>query len=47
MADMHSALPGTPDQGDGPAGEMYRIRSSSQIERDKQIGAAGELFVSA
>jgi len=47
MADMHSALPGTPDQGDGPAGETYRIRSSSQIERDKQIGAAGELFVSA
>jgi len=47
MADMRAALPGTPDQDDDDSGETYRIRSSSQIERDKQIGAAGELFVSA
>lgn len=28
------------------AAEPYRMRSTSQLERDKQVGAAGELFVS-
>ncbi|KAK1753770.1 hypothetical protein QBC47DRAFT_303960 [Echria macrotheca] len=46
MAAMRSALPGTDEQSDSATGERYRIRSTSQIERDKQIGAAGELFVS-
>jgi hypothetical protein len=47
MAAMRSALPGIGGYTDNDsAGERYRIRSASQMERDKQIGAAGELFVS-
>jgi hypothetical protein len=29
-----------------PVWEPYRVRSTSQLERDRQVGAAGELFVS-
>ncbi|KAF4973514.1 hypothetical protein FSARC_211 [Fusarium sarcochroum] len=47
MTGMSSALPvlGT-DHGsyDGP-GSIYRFRSTSQLERDKKIGVAGELYV--
>ncbi|KAK4173636.1 hypothetical protein QBC36DRAFT_53569 [Triangularia setosa] len=43
MSNLRAALPGGVNQG-GPEGETYRIRSVSQMERDKQIGAAGELF---
>jgi hypothetical protein len=31
---------------EGTVMETYRLRSTSQLERDKRIGAAGELFVS-
>ena len=45
MSALHAALPGVPADNDAAA-EAYRLRSTSQIERDKRIGAAGELFVS-
>lgn len=44
MSAMHAAL----EQimlGEEDATEPFRLRSITQIERDKQIGAAGELFV--
>lgn len=44
MSNVRAALPGGTNQ-DGSEGETYQIRSASQVERDKQIGAAGELFV--
>lgn len=44
MSNVRAALPGGTNQG-GSEGETYQIRSASQMERDKQIGAAGELFV--
>jgi hypothetical protein len=48
MASMQNALNGVLEEDgaetfDGP----FRLRSESQIERDKKIGAAGELFVSS
>jgi hypothetical protein len=45
MSALNAALPGSPGDNDAAA-ELYRLRSTSQIERDKRIGAAGELFVS-
>ena len=45
MSALNAALPETADDNDAAA-ESYRFRSTSQIERDKRIGAAGELFVS-
>ena len=45
MSALHAALPGFLADNDAAA-ETYRLRSTSQIERDKRIGAAGELFVS-
>ena len=45
MSALRAALPGVPADNNAAA-EAYRLRSTSQIERDKRIGAAGELFVS-
>lgn len=45
MSTVLAALPGNTGN-DESAAESYCIRSSSQIERDKKIGTAGELFVS-
>ncbi|KAK0705957.1 hypothetical protein B0T26DRAFT_679718 [Lasiosphaeria miniovina] len=33
------------EEAGGGAADRYRLRSTSQLERDKRIGAAGELFV--
>lgn len=46
--DMHGMLHVLPPSGEEEAvlpGDSLRVRSSSQLERDKKIGAAGELFV--
>jgi len=49
MLPLQAALMG-PDSGDdsdegGDDGRAYRLPSTNKLERDKQIGAAGELFV--
>jgi hypothetical protein len=44
MRAISDSLP-TEDDTDNP-GEYFGLRSSEKIERDKKIGAAGELFVS-
>jgi hypothetical protein len=44
MAALSDSLPTEADT-DNP-GEYFGLRSSEKIERDKKIGAAGELFVS-
>lgn len=46
MAPLLSALPGNDTSGYDGTDIVSRFRSSSQLERDKKIGAAGELFVS-
>ncbi|KAK4233160.1 hypothetical protein C8A03DRAFT_19708 [Achaetomium macrosporum] len=45
VSGLQGALPGSTGDHDCVP-EAYRLRSDSQIERDKRIGAAGELFVS-
>ncbi|KAI5460375.1 hypothetical protein BGZ63DRAFT_387163 [Mariannaea sp. PMI_226] len=51
MSDLRDALPGDTrnedmyESFDGP-GVVSRFRSTTQLERDKKIGAAGELYVS-
>jgi hypothetical protein len=45
MSNVRAALPSGADEAESEE-ETYRIRSASHIERDKQVGAAGELFVS-
>lgn len=48
MSGMSSALPIFYDAADGYDGilESHRSHSTSQLERDRKIGAAGELYVS-
>ncbi|KAK3367905.1 hypothetical protein B0H63DRAFT_489977 [Podospora didyma] len=43
MSDIQAAL--DDDGSEEDPEEPYRLRSTSQIERDKRVGAAGELFV--
>lgn len=45
MSDLLAALPGDGNGDGSPIDESGSLRSRSQIERDKKIGAAGELFV--
>ncbi|KAK2601141.1 hypothetical protein N8I77_010611 [Diaporthe amygdali] len=47
MSDMSSALPVFYGAADGYDGifESHRFHSTSQLERDRKIGAAGELYV--
>jgi hypothetical protein len=45
MSGLRDALPGNFAGFDG-LDTVNRFRSSSQFERDKKIGAAGELYVS-
>jgi hypothetical protein len=45
MSALDATLPESPRQGTAAA-ESYRLRYSSQLERGRLIGAAGELFVS-
>jgi hypothetical protein len=44
MSAIHTALLSVTSEEDA-VWEPYRVRSTSQLERDKQVGAAGELFV--
>lgn len=44
MATLSDSLPNEEDNDN--AGEYFGLRSSEKVERDKKIGAAGELFVS-
>jgi hypothetical protein len=46
MSGLRDTLPGTNFAGFDGLDTMNRFRSSSQLERDKKIGAAGELYVS-
>lgn len=46
MEPLLSALPNNDTAGYDGTDNVSRFRSSSQLERDKKIGAAGELFVS-
>lgn len=45
MSAIRAALLDVSSEED-PVWEPYRVRSTSQLERDRQVGAAGELFVS-
>lgn len=46
MSGLRDTLPGNSSAGFDGLDTMNRFRSSSQLERDKKIGAAGELYVS-
>ena len=45
MSSMRAIL-SSETSDDDPIWEPYRMRSASRLERDKRVGAAGELFVS-
>lgn len=46
MSALLNALPDTDISNRNSVDDSHRLHSASQIERDKKIGAAGELFVS-
>lgn len=46
MADLNAALDMQAESSYAHVGEAVRFRSKSQLERDKMVGAAGELYVS-